>query len=912
MNIAVSSVKQDSDFKNLREFFGEVLNKVEVVDLFDKNNPIYDIVRSFTHIPAYEVMRGILFSRINQLASEERLRFWRENIIQDYIPHRNTFFKLFNVISITDLKRIKDVEIRNLVLLKKIKELESNFDKKEFFNFENYLKIIEHEKFKAKILYDLQKIAKSTYLPKIVQEIGNITEEAGFEYSSIAGFMDQLPNFLSQELRDDVKNILKSEILKNCSFRTITDCWRENFIENMDASVIRKLPNQSDEDLIHVIDNKKCDKETGQIILDILLERESYLDVLNHSKKFGHEIFNIYDNQVRDALTDEEYFQFWKIGKGSLTPFNYISNNLNHKEERYKEVEQWIRERLLKKDEATELLLAIVNNIPEIDTRFKFARVFYAVKYLIKISPLSIQSSDLVENEFLSLILWHFKLTDEFDFSLLKRKFIFFEPQDQVYIFKRLFYLKHKGKIDFDLNCLDEILRADLDLFITNENFANDFVLDISTHILIECMKSFVEKGDFIFESNLILKDLKNNSKRRFKIGKYFDFCEGRMTPKWNWNTKGQISLVTEFRNEQKFTYYKVQFPYNEQIVAELKRLPHNKRKYYADGPHWGVSETCKEELYEIASKHRFFIKMPDGNHYSNNLHLAEFSRYIKDERGLELVNIPDGISFCEGRKANMDHNLHKKEFWWCKNQECFKNSIHSHLNRSVEGTDRDEWENYTLYDFLNILNINIDYHNQFDFIKDGHYSKFLSHINAFNRLLNHLYCDECEHLLYPVNISHFALFGTVRFHCINEDCSKKHEEIYLNKCLYGECQAIIDSRVSKTCDHNLYICSNCGTCCSEEFFKRRLKNLQKVGGYIHPTLIRNVEEKNGHLEKSEYYCYKCTGMMTENDKKNYSCSSCGTSYEFDKFKWISRKWTKKHRRRQDYPKTLKFLNNEE
>src|SRR5690606_29859946 len=146
--------------------------------------------------------------------------------------------------------------------------------------------------------------------------------------------------------------------------------------------------------------------------------------------------------------------------------------------------------------------------------------------------------------------------------------------------------------------------------------------------------------------------------------------------------------------------------------------------------------------------------------------------------------------------------------------------------------------------------NIDEHKHNPSDYIKDGHYHKFLGHINAFNRLLEHLYCEKCGNLLYPVNSSHFALYRDVRFHCIEDGCSKKHKEIYLNHCLYGECKAIIDSRISKPCKHGLYICSNCGTCCSEAFFKGRLDSLRKVGGYIHPELINNVENHNGHLEK--------------------------------------------------------------
>jgi tRNA(Ile2) C34 agmatinyltransferase TiaS len=77
---------------------------------------------------------------------------------------------------------------------------------------------------------------------------------------------------------------------------------------------------------------------------------------------------------------------------------------------------------------------------------------------------------------------------------------------------------------------------------------------------------------------------------------------------------------------------------------------------------------------------------------------------------------------------------------------------------------------------------------------------------------------------------------------------------------------------------------------------------LREVGGHIHRKLIENVEQRNGHLEKREYYCYKCSGMMSEPEKDKFKCSKCNVTYDLNKFKWLSKKWTEVHRRRQDYP----------
>jgi len=92
--------------------------------------------------------------------------------------------------------------------------------------------------------------------------------------------------------------------------------------------------------------------------------------------------------------------------------------------------------------------------------------------------------------------------------------------------------------------------------------------------------------------------------------------------------------------------------------------------------------------------------------------------------------------------------------------------------------------------------------------------------------------------------------------------------------------------------------------------FSRRLKNLRLSGGYIHNELIENVKQQKGHLEKAEYYCYKCKGMMVEISTNRYKCNRCSVEYDFEKFKWLSKKWTMKYKRRKDYPtgnKNIKY-----
>lgn len=601
------------------------------------------------------------------------------------------------------------------------------------------------------------------------------------------------------------------------------------------------------------------------------------------------------DHLILSQKSNEQWFELWKSRETSSIRKDFILELFNDSKGVYDELNTWVKDDIASISQVMDWLYEKLKSLNEVKDRSDFYTAFNIVQKLTELDTKSKETILSLNNKFHNLILWHLGFIKDFDFTTLKGKFIYFKPTDQVYIFKRLFYLKHIGQIDFTFNELDEIIRADTDLYLVNEKFKNDFVLDISTHILIEAIKSYQTTNNFLFESDLILKDLKNNSDKKFKIENYFEKCPGRYVSEHNWNTNGEIKRLEKVVNDQKQEFFQIEFEYSSNIVDGVKKI--TGRSYNSNLKCWRAPISSVKEVLDFAKEYTFFVNLPDGFHYSNNTHLANFKR----------DSVPTGIKFCEGRKANKKHNKLKCDFWWCKNQECFQFAEIDHLSQEfLENRDqkKEVWESYTLLDILRILNINTDeYKANEEAIIDGHYYKFLGHINAFNRLLDKLYCKGCDELLYPKESSHFGLYRDTKFNCINNTCSKQEEIIYLNTCLYGECSSIIDSRVSKRCDHGLYICENCGTCCSHSMFKRRLDSLKLLGGYIHPELKYNVETQNGHLEKAEYYCYKCKGMMTQEDPKHFTCNNCQVNYDLSKFKWLDKKWINIPLRRKDYPK---------
>lgn len=225
---------------------------------------------------------------------------------------------------------------------------------------------------------------------------------------------------------------------------------------------------------------------------------------------------------------------------------------------------------------------------------------------------------------------------------------------------------------------------------------------------------------------------------------------------------------------------------------------------------------------------------------------------------------------FCECRQANNVHNYNGLSFYWCGNKPCFRIPIRYRLPH--------EWEYYTILDFMRILNISADYTNKAgNKTKFGHYIILSSYLKSFAKFYEHLKCRECGKLMKPRGITNFTTRAVTEFSCANVQCKEQGKTVYLNHCFNKKnCNATIDSRDSKTCPNDQYICPECGACCSTQNFKLRIAHLHTTGGYISERLIKFVENDLGHWEKGIYFCYKCGRQMNDNRE----CPECSVKYK--------------------------------
>lgn len=219
-----------------------------------------------------------------------------------------------------------------------------------------------------------------------------------------------------------------------------------------------------------------------------------------------------------------------------------------------------------------------------------------------------------------------------------------------------------------------------------------------------------------------------------------------------------------------------------------------------------------------------------------------------------DTYHIPKYHKICDGRKALKAGNAvidesTNLEYWWCANNKCFKPSRRLHTH--------EEWEEYSLLDFLTILKVPF---------QEKDYEMYLNIINKANRFLEHLKCRECNHILRPTRQSNYAFYGVNHFNCINDSCKNKDVEIYLTHCINSRCEHEIDSRDSVRCKpqgvdvekYGWYVCNYCHACCTDEGIKKRMYILNKTGQEY-------KGHTRGHKELGVVSCDKCGNPMEAN-----------------------------------------------
>ncbi len=584
---------------------------------------------------------------------------------------------------------------------------------------------------------------------------------------------------------------------------------------------------------------------------------------------------------IIENSSEEEYYEFWQLRYLPVIPKDIIIRKIKTGSLSKRTLSNWIDNKLLPEEKLISIIHEELLSLNKIKGRVLFYHAVHLIKTLHSFNS-RLTISDCINEDDYNLIIWYINDDVPLNFDILKNKFVYFDTEDQVTVLKKLFWLMEQGKLNVSPENFNSIIRIDLDVYNSIDTANAEAVFDISSDIILTAVDTFSRTKKFLVQAEifpLLLRNMKGTPERRFKLSHYFEDCRGRASAKINWDKyDGMVSKVN-YENDR--FYYAISFSPGETVWVnnrkggfskfepnhDFERLRHEVKqlpgvKWNVDAKHWGVPSKYENFVLNFARTNQFKLHLTD-NSIKDNLHLVELSRGSQ----------PAGVYYCEGRQANQSHKIFDREFWWCAGKQCF--------DKCETPREKKKWNDYSLLDFLEILGINTDEINSVgDTISHGKYYQFVHLINRFNLLLERLYCNCCNHILYPAETGDFTAHTVIRFRCVNGECLKKDEIVYLNHCLNGQCNNIIDSREVKSCPNGLFICGNCGCCCSHAMFKRRADNLTTVGRSISRDLSLKIQEKLGHLERGEYYCFKGHGKMEETSTDKFTCPQCQVEYD--------------------------------
>ena len=893
---AFAAISENFNTNILSESLERIFESMLIENIIKEADTLLKVRKETKNNSLKKTIDGTLSKHICKITTSCKIELLAKELISASVLSEEELLENLQCFTIKDIVRIdmeaKSTKVTRLLLDREIKELDRHFDIERFATLLDTLDSLSLRQYSADLLRSLnnnaiERIAESVH--NVLCKICKKTEDCfGYNFNQI---YCELSNF--KTIIDKLKKheeFVRSEVIF-IAYKAFEDYLLLNLTNDFlikikdlfsdpEQIIINRVASFSDADIRSIFSDKKgFTNEFKKRLLTKLstapLIHKSILWIAKNN--FSVDEWEQLDKKMYEQLSEKEYFSFWAHGEGKIVPNKYLFEYFDDSQDKYSLLHKWIDNDYLSRSQAETILEQKLKSLNPIRTKIQFQTAINIIKYFGETNPEIIKHLTHSNQDTYILILWFLELSDQFDFKHFKERFINFNPNQQVNIIKKIFMMKQEGSLDFTIKNLDEIVRADMDIYRVNSELNPGVTLDLSTTVIIEGLKQFEQNQKFLIESemlSIVLRDIGNDRKRKFKLSEYFDICPGRMDAKPN---KNNFKIIKKEQFGNNSFFFKINFAYNIELVRAVRQLPgarFNREKRY-----WGVPSRYENEVIEFANKYEFSIIAFFNPNYINKSSI-EFNR----------GDIPNGIYFCEGIKAQRQQ--YNKDFWWCANRWCFES--HENLHSSKE------WKKYTLLDFLNILGYSVVETGIYGAVELGLYNKFISQVNRFNQLLERLYCEECENILYPLNIAIAAAYGVTRFCCENDKCKLHKKEIYLSHCLNNQCNSIIDSRESKRCPNGLVICKYCGSCCSHSMFEGRMKKLSITGRRISDDLINKINNKEGHFEKAEYYCYSCGGMMTmSKSNTEFICNVCNIEYDTTKY-YIKRPHL--HLRRKDYP----------
>ena len=327
------------------------------------------------------------------------------------------------------------------------------------------------------------------------------------------------------------------------------------------------------------------------------------------------------------------------------------------------------------------------------------------------------------------------------------------------------------------------------------------------------------------------------------------------------WKEVSKTLSKAELRNEHSSGYIAAKEKYRQLVSDEIsKRCVESLKSILGTNEYNGeyFEIPYQEDVLEnVLNKYYFKDSSTDNN------------QKFADEFLMEKPVNSKFLSFCAPKQSEDKFFAINLPYFWCRGKECFHNNLG---NQTLE--EENKWWKYSLYHLVEIIGYPKLHKKDAGYEPDDAVRTFIAIVNKVMQKFKRLKCRGCGHLMFANKSRGFNRYNY--FSCVNPLCPEHGKSIYLNYCFKCK-RGLIDSRDTKRCPNNWYICPDCLACCDDSMYARQVQ-LYILANKPVPDKL-NAMLGQGHNDKNIFFCPDCGCQILitkdEHDNEIKICPHC-------------------------------------
>ena len=327
------------------------------------------------------------------------------------------------------------------------------------------------------------------------------------------------------------------------------------------------------------------------------------------------------------------------------------------------------------------------------------------------------------------------------------------------------------------------------------------------------------------------------------------------------WKDVSKTLSKAELQNEHSSGYIAAEEKYRQLVSDEIsKRCVESLKSILGTNEYNGeyFEIPYQEDVLEnVLNKYYFKDSSTDNN------------QKFADEFLMEKPVNSKFLSFCAPKQSEDKFFAINLPYFWCRGKECFHNNLG---NQTLE--EENKWWKYSLYHLVEIIGYPKLHKKDAGYEPDDAVRTFIAIVNKVMQKFKRLKCRGCGHLMFANKSRGFNRYNY--FSCVNPLCPEHGKSIYLNYCFKCK-RGLIDSRDTKRCPNNWYICPDCLACCDDSMYARQVQ-LYILANKPVPDKL-NAMLGQGHNDKNIFFCPDCGCQILitkdEHDNEIKICPHC-------------------------------------